>query len=528
MRKQSRARFVRVPLVAPSAIKAYLERRLDDWRWMKEVPIAALRERVAEVVPDYTFHTAPRANQLVSFLLGREHERFLFNSDMGSGKTKIILDLIASRKGDVRALVCVPYNINMGTWVNQVKQHTPSLRILALEGAQAARKSLIQKQHLFCIDLCVINYAGLHVYMANRLAMNKKTGKSKRKIVAEDALDFMQLFNMVVFDEVHFLGNPKSLTYKCADLLSGNAEYAYGLTGTPFNSDPTALQPEFFLVDRGQTLGASLGMFHLGYFIPKKDFFMGVKWTFDAKKKEKLNMAIQHRSIRYEDTELKDLPALAHNTVSVLMTDAQRQRYKELTREMKRGEDALEKEAVFIRTRQTTSGFMVAGKDSERLEMAFTPNPKLDAIEQFLLDLDPKEKVVIFHDFVYSGVLLKRMLQKNKILYKGVGHGFKFPQEELRQFIAKDNVRVFLANARAGATGVDGLQDVARYVLFFESPVSPSLRKQAEKRVHRDGQTRHVYVYDFVVDNSVDTKILLNIARGADLFKAICTGKETL
>lgn len=522
-----RAQYVRVPLVAPSAIKAYMARALEDHRWIKQVPLPALRERVHEVLPAFRFATEPHAHQYACFLLGREYKRFLFSSDMGSGKSKIILDLVSSYRttAQFRTLICVPYNINIGSWARQVRAHAPHLSVTALEGSREDRARALDEDS----DIFVINYAGLHVYMAEAKVV--KGRKSKKKMVdAKLAQDFASLFRFVVFDEAHFLTNPNSLTYKCADVLSQRAEWAYGLTGTPFDNEPLAVYPEFTLIDRGETFGGSDGMFKLAYFTPKNDYWSGIKWVVDKRegkaKIAALRSALYHRSIRYEDKELLDLPAITHNLIHFDLTPAQREAYQRLVKraEELRKAESKEREAIYIRQRQITSGLLVASLDDTKVTGRFVPNPKIDALEQLLQEIPAEEKVVVFHQYTESARMIIEVLKRLKL--KHVGVGALFSTHGVDKFMKDASVRVFVAQAQAGSTGVDGLQEVCRYAVFFESPSSPALRKQAEKRLHRQGQKRRVYVYDLVASKTVDVRVLEHVRKGIDLFRLIVDGKE--
>lgn len=327
------------------------------------------------------------------------------------------------------------------------------------------------------------------------------------------------------------LGSVKSLQYQLTKMLSWRADCCYGATGTPMGRDPEKFWPQMHVIDRGETLGHSLAMFHAAYFKEKPNHwaYSGFDYVFDNKKKDHLHQTLQHRSLRYTDTEFSDMPAISYVQIPVNMTATQVRRNEEI---VKLARDAVlagePPTAPFIRQRQTTAGFIaVRAEDDTRIEVAFLPNPKIDALEQFLGELDEEEKLVIFHSYVYSGALISALLTGLKIKHCGVGHGYKEPALQLRRFITDPKVRVFVANCGAGGTGVDGLQKVCRYVLFYESPTGPSQRKQAEKRLHRDGQKHRVHVYDLVARGiSIDHRVLDSIAEGKDLFDAVVNGKE--
>jgi SNF2 family DNA or RNA helicase len=83
-------------------------------------------------------------------------------------------------------------------------------------------------------------------------------------------------------------------------------------------------------------------------------------------------------------------------------------------------------------------------------------------------------------------------------------------------------------NNKVGAYSLDGLQEVANYTMFYESPVSPIDREQAERRLRREGQKRRVFQYDLVTRGTVDEKILTFHAEGEELFKALVRNPKSI
>lgn len=524
--------FRRGPVVAPKAVQAFLERDLDDWRWLKEVP----REELEALLPKgWTFVTKPRLHQLVCFVIGMKLARFMYLLDMGSGKSKIVLDLIRFAKfcGLLRtAIIVVPNVINLESWQAQLRTHAPDLTFEVLHGTKVKRYSLMDKVVREQPDVCLINFGGLQAYMANKVTRVGKSTKTKRRMVIEDAADFTDVFNFVLFDEPHlYLSSTRSISYELCQMLSWRADFAYGTTGTPFDKNPEKAWSQFHVVDQGETLGHSLGMFRAGFYLEKEHFFKGVEYRFDKSKRKLLNNVLQHRSIRYEDKEFSDLPAVNFNHIPVMLTGPQVKRYNELLTEAAEARERGEQKATWIRLRQTAAGFIsvVADEDDHRVSVAFNPNGKALALEQYLLELPEDEKIVVFHEYIPSGKIIKDVLTKLKIKFTGVGSGFKDPAGNLRKFMTDPFCRVWVANSKAGGTGTDGLQQVARYGLFYETPSSPSRRKQCWKRLHRDGQQRRVYITDLTADNvAIDKRIHAGIKLGVDMFESVCSGKGKL
>lgn len=65
----------------------------------------------------------------------------------------------------------------------------------------------------------------------------------------------------------------------------------------------------------------------------------------------------------------------------------------------------------------------------------------------------------------------------------------------------------FLATIKAGGEGVDGLQRASSTAVFFDRAWGPFRNKQAEDRLHREGQRNAVQIVDFYAPGTVDAKV---------------------
>lgn len=518
---KSRQRFFRPVQFDPRAVRAYLEREVDDWRWIKSVPREALLEQVPK---GFKFYTDPRTHQLACFLVGLDQPRFLFLLGMGGGKTKLILDLIRYRKHRKqlgRALVLYPNVINLETWLAQVAAHAPDLSVTPLVGSAQKRWELLESTDT---DLCVMNFAGLGVFGAGQ----NRRGKA---VVDPEAMDrLMSHFNFFAVDETHLgLSSHQSLFYDLCRYASEQVEFAYGCTGTVMDSDPTKIYSQFAAIDLGETFGPNFPLYRSAFFnAVKVRWGSGTDWRFDGARRGDLSRMMQHRSLRYEDAEVNDLPDMMPVTqIIVPMSKDQRDFDTAMREEQRAKREAGESPQLWIRQRQTVAGFRVIKLDSEKHFVPFAKNPKGEALAQWVQELPEDEKFVISHEFIPSGVLITQELKKLGVTFAGVGNGFKTPGLELRRFLTDHRCRAFVMNSAAGGTGVDGLQRVARYGFLYETPSSPSRRRQVLKRLHRDGQQRRVYWYETVARGiDIDSRLLKSIEQGQDLFASIVDRKE--
>lgn len=82
-------------------------------------------------------------------------------------------------------------------------------------------------------------------------------------------------------------------------------------------------------------------------------------------------------------------------------------------------------------------------------------------------------------------------------------------QKAVDDFVAKDDVRIFIGNIQAAGTGVDGLQTVCSHCLLAEPDWVPAQNEQAVSRLDRIGQEHLVNAEIFVAPGSISEKILV-------------------
>jgi hypothetical protein len=158
----------------------------------------------------------------------------------------------------------------------------------------------------------------------------------------------------------------------------------------------------------------------------------------------------------------------------------------------------------------------------EKASVEFDENPKLEALLE-LIDLMPeKRKAIVWYDFTLSGKKIVSRI-KEEFGFKPIWlwSGTKDSRAEFDRFFNDPNCEVAVINWRLGAMSLDGLQKVANYDLYYESPVGVIDRDQAQKRLDRDGQRFPVFRYDLITKGTVDERILAFHAEGRDLFKAL-------
>jgi len=305
--------------LSKTGIKNYLEQKTDNWDWLKKTSPKTLREEL-EYHSDglYTPKTDPYHCQLVSTLLGVINRNFLFLLDMGAGKSKIATDLIRTQRTEIKkTLILVPNLVAIASFTDQVRTHSD----MTCEPLIGTRKDRINTLFSTNSDVYVINYAGV-------VSLCSTKGKRGKKVVdPREVASLANRFNCFILDEIHVCKNANTLTFKVLKALTRDAKFRYGLTGTPMNKNPIDLWSQFYLIDRGDTLGETLGIYREGYFKKKKNYFGGYEYVVAEKSKKLINERIKHRSIRYTEDELDDLPDKVYTDVHVELSPLAEQMY---------------------------------------------------------------------------------------------------------------------------------------------------------------------------------------------------------
>jgi len=327
--------------------------------------------------------------------------------------------------------------------------------------------------------------------------------------------------------------NQKAVTFRVLSSLTDNIPISYGATGTPFGRNPLDLWALFFIIDKGWTLGETIGLFKDAFF--KKDYndYGFPVLEFDNKYERHLYRRMRNASIRYSDDECQDLPKKIETVKHFKLKGPALKYFNQAVTGLIEANGSHHKvDNAYIRMRQISSGFLqLKDEDGNKLPIIYFPdNPKLDLLRLYCESLSKKRKIVIFLRYVPSGIVVCNMLKEMGVDFATSVGKTKNTVEEIKRFKNDSTCRFLVASVDGGA-GLGGNFQIANHVYFYESPESPIKRKQCLKRSYRGNQKRRVRVVDNVAiagNISVEQKILDYLAEGEDLFKALLEGDNCL
>lgn len=520
--------------IHPSAVKRFLKEPRDSHVWMKRLRSRELDEALDRVgFRPCSKKVDPLQNhQKVCVLLGIAFKGFAFWLDMGTGKTRIALELLAFwiREGYITgALILGRSESALIEWEQEIEKWRIKLPYITLLNSPSADKW--DELAEFDGGLILATYPGLARMLSVLKPMRRRKGKpakNKLKINAAKVKRLCKVIQAYVTDESTELGNKKSLQYRVCNQLSKYCDIRYELAGIPFGRDPTMLWPQLYLVDRGETLGQTLGIFRAAFFKTKINFWGGYEHKFRTDMEPTLKKILRHRSIQYRFEECGKLPKLVHRLEEVDLPKEATIYYQRFVKEVMRKHAGFkERQNSFLHMRQVSSGFVGFRNDQtgEKAEIEFAENPKLERMMELVQQVPQGRKFAIFHEFTFSGRKICEELKRLKIKHGWIHGGIKNTRElqdgfkfgDLQCLVVQNRIGAFSLNLQRG-----------NYYFVYEAPLSAIHDAQMRRRMRRKGQKKTVFGYDMVCRGTKDARILHYHREGGDLFDAIITGEEKL
>jgi hypothetical protein len=490
---------------------AYLDETLQiDWsqsaklgemvnalRQVEGIPRKDLPENLKTILREYQHH----GFDWMHFL--HEH-RFhgILADDMGLGKTVQALTYLQdwrSRWGSRPNLVLAPTSV-VFNWVNEAKKFTPELKSLLLVGPK--RKELFGK--IEESDLILTSYA----------------------LFRRDVKELTRFsWRTVILDEAQNIKNYRSKTALLVKELK--AEQRWALTGTPLENRLSELWSIFdFLMPN----------FLGNYPHFKRKYQQPIEVEQSSIHLERLRKRIFPFVLRRLKSEVaQELPPKTEVTNYCEMTSEQAKIYQDMLEACrrqvfqeveKRGIDRSQVSILtaLLRLRQICCHPELLGPSFQKKGSL---SGKMEAFKDLVTEvISEGHRVLVFSQFVEMLGLIRSWLEEEKIVYEYLDGRTKRREDRIRRFNEDASIPLFLVSLRAGGTGLN--LTGADYVVHYDPWWNPAVQDQATDRVHRIGQTKHVFSYKLITRDSVEEKILLLQERKRGLVKGLLSADSAI
>lgn len=465
------------------------------------------------------FKTQPYKHQLDALVASRDARNYALLMEMGTGKTKVIIDTCSYLfgLGRINALLVVAPKSICTNWARkEIKAHLPDhidRRVVLWQ----ASSDKFEKE---LAHLSKVEPMKMHILVMNieALATDRGFKAAEKFLKGHDVL--------FAIDESTIIKNPNAVRTKRAIKLGNLASYKRIMTGTPVTQSPLDVYAQFAFLDPDILESSSFFGFRNQYAVLRKRYVNGRKFdeVVGYQRIEELKNKLKPHSFRALKRECLDLPEKIYSTHYVEPSEAQRKYYEEIR------DDALSMLddgtlvaaplviTQLLRLRQALCNIAPAG-DGLNAVTIDDKNPRLDAVIE-LLEEAGNQKVIIWANFVHSIKLLNNGIAKQfgseKVTYISGEVSAANRQDIIEKFQDPDNPLQYLVmQPRTGGYGLTAT--AATLMIYHDNDWSLEVRLQSEDRAHRIGQTKSLTIVDLVALDTIEEKITAALLQKQEL-----------
>jgi superfamily II DNA or RNA helicase len=416
--------------------------------------------------------------------------------DMGLGKTVQVLAMLAVRRREVKrpSLAVVPKSL-VWNWRHEAACFVPKLRLLAHVGSERSSDPAT----LSAADLVITTY-----------------GTLRKDVMLLREIDF----DYVILDEAQAIKNADSESAKAARLL--RSDHRLALSGTPIENHVGELWSLFEFLNPGMLGTSRILQGAAGGSRPRPEV-----------------VAVLARALRpfilrrTKAAVAPELPPKHEETILCELEPGQRRLYRELLEHYRAsllgridkqgiGKVKLQVLEALLRLRQAAChpGLI----DRKR---AKEPCAKLEVLLPRLLELRQEgHKALVFSQFTSFLSILRAALDDAHVSYEYLDGKTEDREQRVARFQTNPECGLFLISLKAGGLGLN--LTAADYVFILDPWWNPAVEAQAVDRAHRIGQSKRVFVYRLLAQETVEQKVAELQESKRVLAESIVSGDNSL
>ena len=468
----------------------------------------------------YKMYTEPWEHQLKALDYLMLHKAAALYTDMGSGKTKVCIDLIVNKA--FKFTVVVTTKKGCSVWVKEFGKHCD-----------------LEKEKICVLDLSKSSTS----IKVSRLAKTfARAAKNDLKLVIIINYDSIWLrpfgdkllkypIDCVICDESHKIKSPSSKCSWYLKRIGKRVNNRYLVTGTPTPESPLDIYAQYRFLDPS-IFGTNFDVFRNEY--ENVDIMAtmnaGFRVLYKSKPYKNLDTLKEkmYSCAFYVTPDLK-LPPQTFIDYEYEPTKELIEIYKELNKEgvyinddgILETNNALTKA---LRKQQLLSGCLpLESSDFTEKFVKTVDYSRKEAFQELLSEIPSHEPVVVFAKFRHDFDMIKLACKE---LHRGYSEisGVKDTEAEWQA----GKTSVIAVHYQSGSESIDLTK--ARYYIGYSGSHSYGLYSQSIKRVHRPGQERPVTYYNIVCKipkiETVDEQISKALSLKQDLADYLVKTKE--
>jgi SNF2 family DNA or RNA helicase len=448
----------------------------------------------------YELKTNPWPHQWAALDYMITHDQAALFTDMGSGKTKIMIDTIVNK--NFKRVLIVTTKKSCDVWDKQFDVHSNIAKNLRFKLSDLSTTDKISKvKETFGrgkifqqILVYIVNYDSVWIEPFSNLVLKLP-------------------WDCVICDESHRIKSPSGKASRFLARLGKKVQHRYILTGTPVSEAPTDIYGQYRFL-RPDIFGTNFGNFKNLYvnIDQVKSAYCGFP-VLDSKNPYKnlddLNEKMYSCAFYAESSV--ELPDTTHLIKDIELSKRAVEVYRELVKEgvYEDEQGVVETNNVLTlhtRLQQLLSGYLPM--EDETFTDKFQVNldrTKYAALEELLEEAPPTTPIVVFAKYRHDFDMIKLVCEKQDRRYGEISGQLNNYQEWV-----DEKIDLIAVQYKSGSESIDLTR--SRYCIYYSHTFSYGLYLQSLKRTHRPGQKHRVTYYHIISHvpklTSVDEKIL--------------------
>jgi len=459
----------------------------------------------------YKFKSKPFAHQNKALEMSWDKEVFAYFMEMGTGKSKVLIDNIAMLYNNGRingALIVAPKGVYKTWFDNEIPNHMPDYieKKVSLWRTDPNAKDL---QPMFKPG------AELHILIMNVEAFSTKKGLqfAHRFLSCHDAL--------MGVDESTTIKNPTAKRTKSILSLRSLTKYRRILTGSPVTKSPLDLFSQCNFLDPWLLDQSSYYSFRTRYAICRKIQVHGrqVEIVVGYRNLGELSDKLKPFSYRVLKDDCLDLPKKTYMKRNIELTDEQKKVYKQMKKEalaVLNGKMVTSATVItqLMRLHQITCGHFTSD-DGTIQEIKNNRIPQLmDILEEV------EGKAVIWAHYRHDIEKLVEAISKKYGANSVVTYYGDTTTDERAAAIKKiqdkeSPVRFIVGTPQTGGYGIT--LTGASTMIYYSNGYDLEKRQQSEARIDRIGQEKPMTYIDIMAEDTVDMKIVKSLRQKVNI-----------
>ncbi len=432
--------------------------------------------------------------QIEAFLALRELEYGAIFHEQGLGKTKIAIDLLLYwlEKGTVDTALIVVKKSLIQNWILELKEHSyirPAL--------------LTQNKHN---NFYVFNGPS-RLILTNYEVLQAEEKRMKLYLNSRDV--------GIILDESAKIKNPRSTLTQAFFRLAPQFKRRFIMTGTPIANRPFDIWSQIFFLDQGRSLGDNFADF-------ARNTNLSNDLAGDDQKRSQFEKAVSSIMDKISDFCVREtkssgvisLPEKVYQNIAADWEQVQYEKYEQVRKEMRiiiiqeglPTEDISENQLKrLLRLIEIASNPKLVDQDYDKLP------GKFPYLYNLLTNIANKnEKAIVWSSFIEN---VEWLYKQFKELQPVRVHGrldMILRTRSIERFKKEPETRVMFATPGAAKEGLT--LTCANHVIYYDRGFSLDDYLQSQDRIHRISQTKTCYIYNLIMEDSIDEwiDVLLN------------------